>query len=66
MLVLSRRGNESVMVGDDVEIIVASIGTNQVRLGITAPIETPVHRKEICKTVKKAGRELQRCYRKSS
>ncbi len=66
MLVLSRRVNESVMVGDDVEIIVASIGRNKVRLGITAPIETPVHRKEIYKTLKKAGRELQHSYRKRS
>ncbi|MGQ9631081.1 MAG: carbon storage regulator CsrA [bacterium] len=47
MLVLSRKLNESIMVGDDVEIVVVSIKGDQVKLGINAPRHIPVHRKEI-------------------
>ena len=47
MLVLTRAKNESIIIGDDIEIIVADVRGRKVRLGINAPKETPVHRKEI-------------------
>jgi len=47
MLILTRRLNEVIMIGDDVEIAVLGIKGNQVRLGIEAPKEVPVHREEV-------------------
>jgi carbon storage regulator len=47
MLVLTRKINESVMIGDDVEITVCDVGRHQVRLGIQAPKNVAVWRKEI-------------------
>jgi carbon storage regulator len=47
MLVLSRQRDESIMIGDDVEITVVDIRGDKVRLGITAPVHIRVHRKEV-------------------
>lgn len=47
MLVLSRQKNESIMIGDDVEVTVVDIRGNKVRLGINASKKIPVHRKEV-------------------
>lgn len=47
MLVLSRQKDESIMIGDEVEITVFDVRGNKVRLGITAPKHIPVHRREI-------------------
>ena len=47
MLVLSRQRDESIMIGDDVEIIIVDVRGDKVRLGITAPKNIPVHRREI-------------------
>lgn len=47
MLVLSRQKDESIMIGDDVEITIVDIRGDRVRLGITAPREVSVHRREI-------------------
>lgn len=47
MLVLTRNIEEVLMIGDDVEITVLNVTGNQVRLGIEAPKDIPVHRKEI-------------------
>ncbi len=47
MLILSRRPGEAIQIGDDVEVIILSQKGNQTRVGITAPEEIPVHRKEI-------------------
>ncbi len=44
MLVLTRRSNESVIINDDIHIAVLDIRGNQVRLGIKAPKDIPVHR----------------------
>lgn len=56
MLVLSRKRGESIMIGDDVEITVLDIRGNKVRLGIAAPAEIPVHRKEVYEAIKEEGR----------
>jgi carbon storage regulator len=47
MLVLSRRRNEVLYIGDDVTITVLEVINGKVRLGITAPPEVPVYRKEV-------------------
>ena len=47
MLVLARRINESIMIGDDIEIVVIDIKGDQVKLGVKAPKKVTVHRKEI-------------------
>lgn len=47
MLILTRRINERLIIANDIEVIVLGIKGNQVRLGINAPDEIPVHREEI-------------------
>ena len=47
MLVLSRRLEETLIIGDDVKITVLGISGNQVRLGIAAPRDVSVHREEV-------------------
>ena len=47
MLVLSRRKDESIMIGEEVQIIIVDIRGDTIRLGITAPRSIPVHRKEV-------------------
>jgi carbon storage regulator len=46
MLVLTRRSNQSIMIGDDIEVLVSIVG-EKVRIGIKAPREVPIFRKEI-------------------
>ncbi|MDM7461372.1 MAG: carbon storage regulator CsrA [Fimbriimonadales bacterium] len=47
MLVLTRKVNQSIMIGDDIEVIVLEVRGEQVRLGIKAPRTVTVHRREI-------------------
>ena len=47
MLVLTRRSNQSIMIGDDVEVTVLGVSGEKVRLGITAPEEVAVFREEV-------------------
>jgi carbon storage regulator len=47
MLVLTRKSNQSIMIGDDVEVSVLSVMGEKVRIGIQAPQDIPVFRKEI-------------------
>lgn len=47
MLVLSRKYGETVRIGDDVSVTVVAIRGDKVRLGITAPLDTPVNRQEV-------------------
>jgi len=47
VLVLTRKANQSIMIGDDVEVSVLSIMGEKVRLGISAPRDVPVFRKEV-------------------
>lgn len=51
MLVLSRKKDESIMIGDDIKIIVVEIIGDKVRLGIEAPREVPVHRQEVFEAI---------------
>ncbi len=56
MLVLSRKKNESIIIGDGdnaVTIVVVEIRGDKVRLGVEAPKETPVHRREVYEAIKR-------------
>lgn len=52
MLVLSRQRDETIMIGDEVEITVVDIRGDKVRLGITAPARIAVHRKEVYEAIR--------------
>jgi carbon storage regulator len=56
MLVLSRKLNQAIMVGDNVRIIVVSVDRDQVKLGIDAPREIPVHRSEVYEEIQRVNR----------
>jgi carbon storage regulator len=47
MLVLTRKRNESIMIGDDIEVSVLAVAGEKVRIGIEAPRDIPVFRKEV-------------------
>lgn len=47
MLVLSRKKNEEIVIRDDIRIVVIAIFGDEVRLGVDAPKEVPVHRREV-------------------
>jgi carbon storage regulator len=47
MLVLTRKENESIVIGNDIEVKVLDLKDNQVKLGIVAPRSVPVHRREV-------------------
>lgn len=57
MLVLSRQRDETIMIGDNIKITVVDIRGDKVRLGIVAPIEIPVHRKEVYDAIQRENRE---------
>lgn len=57
MLVLSRQRDETIMIGDDVEITVVDIRGDKVRLGITAPRHVQVHRKEVYDAIKRENQQ---------
>jgi carbon storage regulator len=67
MLILTRRVGEALKIGDNIDITILSIKGNQVRIGINAPKDVPVHREEIYSRIKdenqpeytEAGRPLR-------
>ncbi len=50
MLVVSRKASESVVIGDDIEVVVTEIGADRVKLGIKAPRGVPILRRELLET----------------
>lgn len=60
MLVLSRQRDETIMIGDDIEITVVDIRGDKVRLGITAPTSIAVHRKEVYDAIKAENHQAAR------
>lgn len=54
MLVLSRKKNESIVINDDITIVVVEIRGDKVRLGVEAPKEVPVHRREVYDAIKRS------------
>ena len=53
MLVLSRKKNESIVINDDITIVVVEIRGDKVRLGVDAPKEVPVHRQEVYEAIRR-------------
>jgi carbon storage regulator len=51
VLILTRKRNERIMIGDNIEVIVVDIKGEQVQLGINAPKEIPVHRREVYEAI---------------
>jgi carbon storage regulator len=55
MLVLSRKKNESIVINNDITIVVVEIRGDKVRLGVEAPKEVPVHRREVYDAIKRSN-----------
>ena len=55
MLVLSRKKNESIVINNDITIVVVEIRGDKVRLGVEAPKEVPVHRQEVYEAIKRTN-----------
>lgn len=60
MLVLSRKSNESIMIGANVEIIVLGVEGDNVKLGIRAPKDVEIHRKEVYIAIQDENRAANR------
>jgi carbon storage regulator len=56
MLVLSRQRDESIMIGENVVVTIVDIRGDKVRLGIEAPVEIPVHRREVYEAIQAENR----------
>lgn len=56
MLVLSRTRDESIIIGDNVVITVVDVRGDKVRLGIDAPVEIPVHRREVYEAIQRENK----------
>ncbi len=57
MLVLSRGRGEEIVIGDDISIVIVDVRGDRVRVGVNAPAEIPVHRREVKNAIDKANRE---------
>ena len=57
MLVLSRKKNESIVINNDITVVVVEIRGDKVRLGVEAPKEVPVHRREVYDAIKRSEKE---------
>ena len=64
MLVLARKPNQSIMIGDDIEIKIIEVKGDQIKVGINAPRHIAVHRKEIYEEIKKANIEATESQKK--
>ncbi len=56
MLVLSRKRDECIMIGDDVEITIVDIKGEQVKIGVTAPKTVSIHRKEVYEAIQQENK----------
>ncbi len=57
MLALSRKINESIIVNNDIEIVILEVKGDQVKLGINAPKSVPIYRKELYVQIEEANKE---------
>ncbi len=60
MLVLSRQRDETIMIGDDIELTIVDIRGDKVRIGIKAPASVAVHRKEVYDAIKRENEQAAR------
>jgi len=61
MLVLSRKKNETIVIGGNIEIVVTDIQGDKVRLGVRAPRDVPVNRKEVHEAIIRQAEEAAAC-----
>lgn len=59
MLVLSRKKDEKIIIGDDIVITLVDAATNRARIGIDAPQDIPVHREEVYQFIKKENEQIR-------
>ena len=59
MLVLTRRPGETLIIGEEIRVTVLEVSGHQVRLGVTAPREVPVHREEVAERIRLETGEVQ-------
>lgn len=57
MLVLTRKEGESIVIGDNITVTVQSISGNQVRIGVEAPRDLPVHREELAQRIRDGAQQ---------
>ncbi len=57
MLALSRKKNEAIVINNNVEVTILEVKGDQVKVGITAPREVPIYRKEVYVQIQEANRE---------
>ncbi len=60
MLVLARRSNQSIIIGDDIEIVIVDIKGDQVKIGVKAPKNVSVHRAEVYKEIQEEKQKSRR------
>jgi len=60
MLVLSRQRDESIIIGDNIVVTIMDIRGDKVRLGIQAPTEVPVHRREVFEAIQRENMQASR------
>jgi len=60
MLVLSRQRDESIIIGDNIVVTIVDIRGDKVRLGIEAPTEIPVHRREVFEAIQRENQQASR------
>ncbi|HNT36248.1 MAG TPA: carbon storage regulator CsrA [bacterium] len=60
MLVLSRKPDESILIGDQIEVVVVEVKGDQVKLGVRAPRSISVHRKEVYEAIQAANLEASK------
>jgi carbon storage regulator len=56
LLVLTRKRDESIIIGDDIKITIVDVRGDQVKIGIDAPRQIPVHREEVYKEIQEENR----------
>jgi len=59
MIVISRRKNESILIGDDIEVKVVDILEDLVKLGVETPIDVPVHRREVYEAIRRSEQTVE-------
>lgn len=57
MLALSRKANESIIIGNDIEVTILEVKGEQVKIGIKAPKSVPVYREEVYQQIKESNKE---------
>ncbi len=56
MLILTRKMGESILIGDDIEVVITSIDQNKVRVGIKSPPQIPIYREELYRKIQAENR----------